>query len=592
MLLRVALHDRAEVRTVGGLAEVYEHVGDAAAEALRAILEPRPGLDVRVRAAAIDPALDDDRVANLLYYLGPGYEPLRRELEVSDEARLRLRAARAVLSFRRTREMSARLLADPAPELRIEGLDVPRDALDLDTCLRLLREDPSALVRSRAARTLRYTAVESAPFLAAARVERDPGVRAMLLSCLAHRRRDRATIVAIIGFLAEPETPTRRAAAKALSGVDDRTVASAIALRVLDEPDWYVWTVLLRHTRLLTRVPELRAPLDRLARSTVPDGERHALAAALASSADASRPPAVDGERHAPVAALASPADPSAVDGLDASQRARLLIAVIRRTVATLAPGVARSEDHGEAQALDTLRRWLAEPGEGIEGLLRAELEVEENLWHTDPHASKVEAAWDCVRAALSGDLLYALRIGVDAAVQAARRDEPARDPVAAAELTRLAHLLTADLVRAGVDPPPGTISRRLLADDHPPVGDHRPVDGASDSAETLAVWLSDGRVVQLAPGGPVPHSTRARPERAARAVMCARCGHRHQVEGPVAFAYVDDDRVSEAELGFAGVLVGVCPECATPAREEPRLTLTRSRADGSGTLVWEAGAG
>jgi len=455
VLLRMALHDRAEVRTVGGLAEVYEHVGDAAAQALRAILARRPGLDVRVRAAAVDPALDDDRVTNLLYYLGPGYEPLRRELEVSDEARLRLRAARAVLSFRRTREMSARLLADPAPELRVEGLDVPRDALDRDTCLRLLREDPSALVRSRAARTLRFTTVDGAPFVAAARVEREPGVRAMLLSCLAHRRRDRATIVAIIGFLAEPVTPTRRDAAEALRGVDDPTVASAIALRVLDEPDRYVWTLLLRHTRLLTRVPELRAPLDRLVTPTVSDGERHALAAALASPAGPARPPAVD--------------------DLDASQRARLHAEVIRRAVAALAPAVARSEDHGEAQALDRLRRWLAAPGEGIESLLRAELDVEENLWHTDPYGSTVEAAWDCVRAALSGDLSYALRIGVEAAVQAARRDEPARDPVVAAELTRLAHLLTAELVRAGVDPPPGTISRRLLVVDHSPADDHPP---------------------------------------------------------------------------------------------------------------------
>lgn len=68
--------------------------------------------------------------------------------------------------------------------------------------------------------------------------------------------------------------------------------------------------------------------------------------------------------------------------------------------------------------------------------------------------------------------------------------------------------------------------------------------------------------------------------------------GHRQRIEGPVTFTHSDDDRVSEAELGFAGVLAGACPECATPVRELVRLTVARSRADGSGSLKRDVSRG
>lgn len=88
-LLDIALYDGSEVRTEGGLAEVYEHVGDAAAEALGRILRRRGEIDPRIRAAATDLGHDDDRIATLLYYLGTPYEPLRQELAASTERRLR-----------------------------------------------------------------------------------------------------------------------------------------------------------------------------------------------------------------------------------------------------------------------------------------------------------------------------------------------------------------------------------------------------------------------------------------------------------------------------------------------------------------------
>ncbi|GIF52342.1 hypothetical protein DFJ67_8138 [Asanoa ferruginea] len=438
-LLDLALHDTSEVRTEGGLAEVYEHVGDAAAEALGRILRRRSGVDPRVRAVAFDLAHDDDRVATLLYYLGTPYEPLRRELLEQPEGRLRLRAVRAVLSTERRPELSARLLADPSAAIRVEGLRGPRP--DRDTCLRLLRDDPSPEVRLVAARELRFAPqVGSEPFAAAALVERDPAARAMLLSCLARRRHDRANVAAIVGFLAEPAAYLRRDAAQALSDVDDPVAAAAIGLRLLVEPDRSARSALLAHQRLLTHVPELRDVLTRWARTPVNDGEHWSLGRALATPEAAAPAPVTD--------------------------PAGLLRPVLRWAVAMLEPVVAASYDYGEADARELIRIWLAG---GDDDLLRRVSLAEENLWHTDPHAAKLTPVWDIAGAARATDLAWARRIGLAAAAEQGRLDatargqDPARGPLVAAArataLAELAHRLLAVLLAAGVDPPaPGPL--------------------------------------------------------------------------------------------------------------------------------------
>ncbi|SNT53623.1 hypothetical protein SAMN05421812_108281 [Asanoa hainanensis] len=441
-LLDLALHDTSEVRTEGGLAEVYEHVGDAAAEALGRILRRRSEVDPRVRAAALDLGNDDERVATLLYYLGGPYEPLRQELAASAEGRLRLRAARAMLSGHRPPELTSALLADPDPAVRVEGLRGTRP--DQDLVLRLLREDPAAEVRLAAARELRFAPrVGSEPFIAAARVEQDPRTRAMLLSCLARRRHDRDNRVAILGFLGEPAGHLRRDAAQALTDVDDPEVAAAIGLRALVDPDAAALSALLAHKKLLTHVPELREPLARWRRQPVNDGDRWTLDRALA----------------APEAPVPAPRpDPPDTD--------RLLREVLRWAVAALEPVVAEAYDNGEADALALVRTWLAG---GDDDLLRMALAGEENLWHTDPHAIKIGAAWDCAGAALARDLAWARRVGLSAAAEQGRWDpaavalDPERGPIVAARravaLTEVVHRLLADLVRAGVDaPPPGPL--------------------------------------------------------------------------------------------------------------------------------------
>ncbi|GIF68011.1 hypothetical protein Ais01nite_60460 [Asanoa ishikariensis] len=447
-LLDLALHDSSEVRTEGGMAEVYEHVGDAAAEALGRILRRRSELDPRVRAAVTDLANDDDRVATLLYYLGGPYEPLRRELAASTEGRLRLRAARAVLSGHRPEELTSALLVDPDPAVRVEGLRGPRP--DRDLCLRLLRDDPAPEVRLVAARALRFAPhVGSGPFIAAADVERDPAARAMLLSCLARRRHDRDNRVALVGFLGEPAGYLRRDAAQALTDVDDPEVAAAIGLRMLVEPDDAALSGLLAHKKLLAHVPELREPLLRWRRHPLNDGERWSLDRALA--------------------APESPVPPAGPDPADTD---RLLREVLRWAVAALEPVVAAAYDNGESDALDLVRHWLAG---GHDDLLRRALDGEENLWHTDPHAIKIGAAWDCAGAALARDLDWARRVGLAAAAEQGRRDpaavaiDPERGPIVAARravsLTGVVHRLLADLVRAGVDaPPPGPLLQLVRA--------------------------------------------------------------------------------------------------------------------------------
>ncbi|MEV6495589.1 hypothetical protein AB0M20_44280, partial [Actinoplanes sp. NPDC051633] len=115
-MLDVALHDSTEVQTTGGMAEVWEKCGDAAAGALKGILERHGGgVDERVRAAAFDVDNDDQRVGVLLHRLGARYEPVRRELETSGDERLRIRALKAIPPFDRSPELGVRFLADPSP---------------------------------------------------------------------------------------------------------------------------------------------------------------------------------------------------------------------------------------------------------------------------------------------------------------------------------------------------------------------------------------------------------------------------------------------------------------------------------------------
>jgi len=446
LLLDIAVHDDTEVRTVGGLAEEYEHVGNTAAQSLRQILERRAELDPGIRAAAFDLSLDDDRVASLLYYLGPGYEPVRVELETHDEARLRLRAARAVLPFRRSAEYTARLLADGSADVRREALEASVTDVGVDTCLRLLREDPARQVRTIAARHLRFGTVGSDPFIVAARTETDPYVRAMLLSCLALRRRDRANTLAIVGFLGAAEWPVRRDAGVALRDVDDVAVASAIALRILVEPDRWVLDGLLQYRHLFKYEPRMWDVLDRLHRDTRQDGQRHALAEAL--------------KRPAPA--------------------------------------------YGQAQA---------DEAEGLD----------------------------------------------------------------------LAQQLTARMIGAGVDPPPlGPLLRLLPERDDSPVPD----------PDVLVVRTSDRRWAPVEFGRPLPVGEGVRPERAAARLRCAGCGSWHRAEGAVPWSYRDDDHSGFWDDGFAGTLRGTSPGCGTAGQVRAELTVTRSRADYSGELVWDGPTG
>ncbi|GID30518.1 hypothetical protein [Paractinoplanes brasiliensis] len=577
-LLDLALHDNAEVRTIGGIAEVYEHVGDAAAGALGKILGRRNGLDPRIRAVALDLDQDDDRVASLLYYLGARYEPLRQELETHAEDQVRLRAIRAVLSIHRTTEFGARFLTDTSAAVRVEALNVARGH-DSEVYLRFLRDDPSPRVREVAARSLRFSpAIGSEPFIAAARVENDPAVRIMLLSCLTYRRRDRANVLAIVAFLADAAVYVRRAARDALRTVDDATVGAAVAFRVLIEPDDAEMCGLLHQKHLLTHAPGLRDLLERLLRYKGRDRYWHVLPIALA----------VPGPPDEP--ARGDPAD-----GLDEPQRTRLHREALRQAVTVIEPCVARAPDHGEAGALASLVAWLAAPSQSTRAALVAVLEAENGT-----HPSKINHVWDCLRAAVSGDVQYALRTGQRVAAEAARRDQasreldPARGPVIAARrayaLARLAQAYTARLIRAGADPmPPGRLCR-LLLDGEDPVEALNEAAAVPDITygDVLVAHTSDGRTVSLGYNWPAALSARFQPERASLLVLCAECGTWHRAEGAIAWEYVDDDHYAGADHGFVGTLHGACPTCGADRYVQVRLTVTRSRIDDSAEAVWD----
>ena len=533
-LLDLALNDSTEVRTTGGVAEVYQNVSDAAAQAVRSLLEPTDGLDPRIRAAVTDLAYDDERVAKLLYYLGARYEPLRRELETSDEDRLRWRALTAVLSIHRTAELTGRFIFDPAPAVRIEATRAKAGVADLE---RLLR-DPVPAVRKAAVDALRWVK-DSEAYVAAARMETDPLVRHAFIDGFRYRRRDRPVQLALIGYLAHPGA-IQSAAADLLARIDDPGVAAAIASRILLEGDDRSLWRLLDYAHLLAQAPELRPALEHLRRHTPDSGLHGQLATLLA----------------APAAAYPSP-DPAA--GLDPEHRARLHREALRWAVVALDPVAA---DRAELGALDILRGWLDAPGARL------------------PESTVAGVVGECLRAAASGDLRAALDAGVEAAVEAARRDPAGDDsatvvdPRRAVDLARLAQLFTARQIRAGVDPLPPRRLRSLLLN-----GPDALTVGTTITVPSLPLGLRRPRAV----------TPTCRPDRAAWLTRCANCAAPLRLQGPLEWKYRDDDRTVESEDGFAGFLDGTCAACAARRRVEVRLDLAISRGDGSAELTWYA---
>jgi HEAT repeat protein len=409
VLLDLALHDPTEVQTTGGMAEVWRNVSDAAAQSLKVILARRNGLDDRIRRASFDLAEDDERVSRLLYYLGERYEPVRRELETSSEERLRVRALKAVLSYKRPAGLNRRFLADPSPLVRVEALQggAGFSLTDLERPL----TDPSPRVRLAAAKKLRW-AKDSEAFVAAARVETDRQVRQAFVEGLTDRPLTEAVRHALIGYLADDDGDTGQKAAARLKLADDPGVGAAIASRILVQDDERQLATLVEYHHLLKYAPELRDLLEHVHRCT-PDGWlRQVLSEVLRA------------ERVAY-------GDDDPVDGLDAVRQARLLREVLGWARGALEP------DAGP-DALGGLRAWLAAPDDRTA-----------NEWITEHDWFGTGVVAELLHAAVDGDLRRALAVEV----------RPGR----AAAVARLAHLFTARQIRAGVSPlPPGRLSPML----------------------------------------------------------------------------------------------------------------------------------
>ncbi|MEU8231307.1 hypothetical protein AB0C12_17070 [Actinoplanes sp. NPDC048967] len=537
-LLDMALHDPGEVQTAGGMVEAYREVGSTAAHALKQILNREDGLDGRVREVAFDLKEDDDSIGRLLYHLGPRYEPVREELAASDEARLRMRGLKAVLSLHRTRELTLRFLADPAPELRIEAIEGAKGVTLAE--LEQLLTDPVPLVRRAAAKSLRY-ATQSEMYVTAACAETVPEVREAFLPGLIHRRHAEATRPALVAYLADGGY-VQRSVADALTRTDDPGVAAAIASRILVHPDERWLAELVAYERLLTYVPELRGLLEHLHRHTPYGWLRGQLAKAL--QADPAPIPVTD-----------------PVDGLTAAQQARLLREVLRWALTALE----QARDSSAA-----LRAWLDAP-EGDTA----------DQWVTDLDRPGTGVVADCLRAAASGDVRQVMAAGVRAAEEAARRDPapgwvrlgPDAGVSRAVELTRLAQLCTARQIRAGIDPlPPGPLSPMLM---------HGP-----DALRVGTHHQSPSPALELR--RPYPMRSGWLPLSAVLQARCPGCGTPVRTEGPVQWLYHDDDRTAESEDGFAGTLIGACAESGAEVRAEVRITLTRRGAD-SREQTWDA---
>ncbi|MEU8614082.1 hypothetical protein AB0C29_39455, partial [Actinoplanes sp. NPDC048791] len=380
-LLDMALHDSGEVQVGFGMAEAYREVGSTAAHALKQILSRQDGLDERIREVAFDLAEDDDRIAKLLYHLGSRYEPVREELAASGEARLRMRGLKAVLSLHRTRELTLRFLADPAPELRIEAIEGAKGATLAE--LERMLTDPVPQVRRAAAKHLRY-ATQSSVYVTAARAETVPEVREAFLPGLIHRRHTEATRPALVAYLADGGY-AQRTVADALARTDDPGVAAAIASRILVHPDERWLAELVGHERLLTYVPELRDLLTHLHRHTPYDWLRRQLAMAL--EAEPVPVPAAD-----------------AADGLDAVQQARLLREIVHWALTALEQKPLAAQDPSAA-----LRVWLSAPDADPA-----------KQWVTELDRFGTGAVADLLHAAVAGDVRQALAAGVRAAEEAA----------------------------------------------------------------------------------------------------------------------------------------------------------------------------
>ena len=247
-LLELALTDRADVRTIGGIAEHYERVSHAAAGALGAIFQRLGETESAARAVATDLRHDDELAGELLYFLGKPAEAVRRELESHPEPRVRLRALKAVLSTHRTPELVQRMLADPSPLVRREAAT---SSAGWDGYPRVLLSEPAPEVRLEIARQLRAGARHLDVILRALERERAPDVRLALVQCLPPRWQAGAAVTeALRKALDEADPRARRVAAEALKQVGSADVGEAIAARVPVETDRLTLYALLSYNRL------------------------------------------------------------------------------------------------------------------------------------------------------------------------------------------------------------------------------------------------------------------------------------------------------------------------------------------------------
>lgn len=509
---------------MGGVAELWMPVSQAAAGSLATLLERLGETESAARAVGTDLQHDDAAVGQLLSFLGEPAEAVRRELEVHPEPRVRLRALKAVLSTRRSPELVQRMLADPSPLVRIEAAT---SGAAWDELPKVLLSEAAPEVRLAIARELRAGTRHADVVLEALARERDPDVRHALVECLPPRWRAGARITeALRQALDAPRADTRRFAAGALKRVNDAQVGKAIAARIPVETDRLALYELLSYEHLARHGKELPAFIASLLETTADAQLRSAALHALVRFDWRAQPLVVPLAAHATAEV----------------RRAAHFFLSKHESVPTLVQ--LRALKAGSQAARRDLQQLVDRVAAAV-AARGAEL----------PTPAPAEDDGGTVLEVDAGSAARASAPGEGAPSPASGPAEPA---AANAQAVAESPQLTA----------------RALAE-----------RGAV--AEALPGAPATHRELPCSPGTTLVLNEGETPARVSFRLACATCGAHARVRLPVRFQSMDDDRFAARETAYEAGGWMNCPACAAAWCVEQAFDLVEPRDGRARTLDW-----
>lgn len=568
LLLDLALRDRADVKVMGGMAEMWSRVSHAAAGALGAILERLGETESAARAVGTDLQHDDEAVGELLYFLGKPAEAVRRELETHPEPRVRLRALKAVLSTHRTPELVQRMLADPSPLVRVEAAT---SGAAWDEFPRVLLSEAAPEVRLEIARQLRAGGRHADVVLEALERERDPDVRHALVECLPPRWKSGARVIeALRKALEEPRAETRRVAARALKRLSDAQVGQAIAARIPVETDRLTLYELLSYEHLARHGKDLPPAIATLLATTQNDQLRSAALHALVAFGWRAQPLVV------PLAAHAN---------ADVRKAARFFLSK-HESAPTLVQLRALKAD-GAA-----VRRELQKLVDGMTAAVKARgYEVPTPAPATDSDVTAVELSRAATDATAMAGQASGVAAGPPAAIAATRAPDAAAPGDANARAGQSSGVAARPPDAVAATHGAASAIPRSEANEHNPAAE--PPRGASRAPASpgshgpVPPRQPSPRTVPAQPGTTLALAAGERPATVTLRLACGTCGAHARVQLPVRYQSMDDDRYAARETTYEAGGWMNCPACAAAWCVETMLDLVEPRGGGERTLEW-----